>query len=62
MLQLIPCDFKLSFGALVIVAIHARVLNQNIKAVHEGARGGGSVGMKCRCVVNSALLRPLNGG
>ena len=62
MLQFVPCDFELSLGALVIVAIHARIFNQYVEAVHEGARGGGPIGMKCRRVVDGALLRPLIGG
>jgi len=56
-LQLVPCDFELSFGALVIVAIHARVLNKNVQAVYKRARGGGSVGVKCRRVVNGTPLK-----
>ena len=58
LLQFVPGGLELRFRALVIRAVHARVLDQNVQAVHEGPRRGRPVCVKCRCVADKALLNP----
>lgn len=58
-MQLLPGNLKLRFGTFVIVAVHTRVLNKNVEAVDEGARGGGTVRVKCGRVVDKTPLPEL---
>ena len=56
--QFVPGGLELRFRALVIRAVHARVLDQDVEAVYEGARRCRPVCVKCRRVVDMALLKP----
>ena len=60
LLQFIPSDLELRFRALVIVAVHPRVLDQDVQAVDKGARRGGRLA-ECRRVRDKALLNRSSG-
>ena len=56
LLQFVPCDFELSLSALVLEAIQADVLHQDVEAVDEGASGGCPTRSICVCRENTRLL------
>jgi len=55
-LQFIPGDFELRFCALVLIAVHPRILDQDVQAMDKSARRCRPIGMKCTCVRDKALL------
>lgn len=58
-MQLVPGNLKLRFSTFVIIAIHARVLNENVETMDERARRGGTVRVKCGRVVDKTPLPEL---
>ncbi len=52
MLQFVPGGLELRFRSFVIRAVHARIFDQNVQAVHKSARGGRPIRIKCGRVVD----------
>jgi hypothetical protein len=57
LLQFIPCDFKLAFGALVSETIQPHVLHKDVQAVNKGPSGRDSAISICVCRENTRLLK-----
>jgi len=55
-LQLFPGGFKLRFRALVVVAVHPRVLNQDVQAMDKRARRGCACALRCIRAGDKGLL------
>jgi hypothetical protein len=58
LLQFFPGDFELTFGALMVKAIKAHILHQDIQAVNESpSRCSPVISLGCGGSVNTQLLR-----
>jgi hypothetical protein len=55
-LQFFPCGLKLPFGAFVVHSIEPGVLDQNIEAMEERARGSAAAGIGWSGVSDNSLL------
>ena len=56
LLQFFPGNFELRLGALVPIAIHPGVLDQDVQAVHKRPCGGGTRTLRCVCGRDRKLL------
>ncbi len=56
LLQLFPRGFELRLGALVVIAIHPRILDEDVQAMNKRARRGGTCTLRCVCGRDSKLL------
>ncbi len=56
LLQFFPGGFELRLRALVLIAIHSRVLDQNVEAMDKRTRRGGTRTLRCICDRDRKLL------
>ena len=56
-LQLIPRGFELRLRAFVVIAIHPRILNEDVQAVNKRSRRGGTCTLRHVCGRDNKLLR-----
>ncbi len=56
LLQLVPGNFELRLRALVPIAIHPRVLNEDVQTVHKRPRRCGTRSLRCIGHGDSQLL------
>ena len=55
-MQFVPRGFELGLGALVIIAIHPRILNEDVQAVNKRSRRSSARSLRCACAGDKELL------